>query len=125
MKKYAIGNEKISQINSIWKEFREIYNQIKKQQLNNSEVKFKTKQWLNQFTTIYDAKHITPYMHCFGNHLHEFIEMYDDVNNFNVEGLEKLNHMTHSHVFRATNRNKDYLKQIMCKRNRMEVSCCY
>jgi hypothetical protein len=39
--------------------------------------------------------------------------LYGDVNQFNVEGLEKLNHMTHGQVFRATNLNKDYLKQVI------------
>ena len=28
-------------------------------------------------------------MHCFGNHLHEFVEMYGGINKFNLEGLEK------------------------------------
>ena len=41
----------------------------------------------------------------------------------NVEGLEKLNHLTHSHVFRETNMHADYLTQILKKRNRIEVSC--
>ena len=124
LRKYAIGNQKIEKINDLWKSFYSIYNKIKQNQLNNFEEKAKTKEWLKAFTDIYDPKHITPYIHIFVNHVHGFIEKYTDVNQFNVEGLEKLNHMTHSQVFRATNRSVDYLKQIMRKRNRMELSCC-
>ena len=62
-------------------------------------------------------------MHCFGNHLHEFVEMYGGINKSNLEGLEKLNHLTHNHVFRATNMHADYLTQIIKKRNRIEVIC--
>ena len=51
-------------------------------------------------------------MHCFSNHLHEFVNLYDGVNKFNLEGLEKLNHLTHGHVFRATNLHDDFLTQI-------------
>ena len=67
-------------------------------------MKEKIKEWLKAFTDIYDPKHITPYIYIFVNHVHEFIEKYTDVNQFNVEDFEKLNHMTHSQVFRATNR---------------------
>jgi hypothetical protein len=51
------------------------------------------------------------------------VELYGDINQFNLEGLEKLNHMTHGQVFRATNLNKDYLKQVIRKRNRLEIFC--
>ena len=107
----------------MWKSFYSIYIKIKKKEINHDEVKKASKDWLKDFTNIYDTKHVTPYMHIFVNHVHEFMEKYDDVNRFNVEGLEKLNHMTHSQVFRGTNRSEDYLKQIMRKRNRMEVLC--
>lgn len=123
LKKYAKGNEKIKKINQLWLDFYSMYTQIKKKELKHLDVKTKTKDWLLAFAAIYDAKHITPNIHIFVNHVHEFIDKYSDVNQFNVEGLEKLNHMTHSQVFRATNNSADYLKQIMRKRNRMEVLC--
>ena len=85
-----------------------IYNRIKLKTITNEEIKKETKNWLLDFSENYAATHITPYMHCFGNHLHEFAKLYGDVNMFNVEGLEKLNHLTHSHVFRATNMHADY-----------------
>ena len=42
--------------------------------------------WLLDFSENYAATHVTTYMHCFGNLLHEFAELYGDVNMFNVEG---------------------------------------
>lgn len=123
LKKYAEGNEKFDKTEVLWKDFWKLFNQIKKSEITPNDIKKNTKKWLSDFTAIYDATHITPYMHCFANHLHEFVNLYGDVNRFNLEGLEKLNHLTHSHVFRATNRHTDYLKQIMRKRNRIEVSC--
>jgi hypothetical protein len=53
----------------------------------------------------------------------KFMKLYGEINQFNVEGLEKLNHMTHGQFFRATNSNKDYLKQVIRKRNRLEIFC--
>jgi hypothetical protein len=121
--KYAPENSKIADTDRLWKKFWSIYNKIKKKQLTSIEVKQVTKEWLVDFTNLYHTKHITPYIHCFANHIHEFVELYGDINQFNVEGLEKLNHMTHGQVFRATNLNKDYLKQVIRKRNRLEIFC--
>ena len=100
-----------------------IFNDIKSNQINTEDTKKKTKDWLLDFAKLYDVAHITPYMHCFSNHLHEFVEMYGGINQFNLEGLEKLNDLTHGHVFRATNMHADYLAQILRKRNRIEVIC--
>jgi hypothetical protein len=62
-------------------------------------------------------------MRCFGAHLHEFVDLYGGIDKFNLEGLKKLNHLTHSHVFRATNMHEDYLVRILKKRNHIEVIC--
>ena len=123
LKTYAPGNEKLAKTEILWKDFWKLFMNIKKSEISKDDLKKSTKKWLSDFTAIYDANHVTPYIHCFANHLHEFVELYGNVNQFNLEGLEKLNHLTHSHVFRSTNRHVDYLKQVMRKRNRIEVSC--
>ena len=123
LKVYSHNNEKIKKVDQLWKDFMEIINQVKKNEISSQTIKEKTNKWLLDFANIYDAKHITPYMHCFSNHLHEFVNFYDGVNKFNLEGLEKLNHLTHGHVFRATNLHDDYLAQILKKGNRIEVCC--
>jgi len=123
LKIYAPNNPKIVSVNQLWTDFMAIFTEIKKDVINKDIVKVKTKQWLISFSELYRASHITLYMHCFGNHLHEFIDLHGGVNQFNLEGLEKLNHLTHSHVCRATNMHSDYLTQILKKRNRIEVTC--
>ncbi len=40
------------------------------------------------------------------HHLHEFVELYGDVNLFNQQGLEKLNDQTTTQFFRGTNKKK-------------------
>ena len=123
LRTFAQDNVKVIKINELWKDFMLIFNRIKSEDISKEYIKTKTKAWLLSFSDLYDASHITPYMHCFGNHLHEFVDLYGAVNKFNLEGLEKLNHLTHSHVFRATNMHSNYLTQILKKRNRIEVSC--
>ena len=100
-----------------------IINQIKKNEIYSHIIRQKTKNWLCDFSNIYDATHISPYIYCFGNHLHEFVDLYGSVYNFNLEGSEKLNHLTHNHVFRASNMHNDYLTQILKKRTRKKVTC--
>ena len=45
-------------------------------------------------------------MHIFVAHLHEFKSINGAINSFNIQGLEKLNDLTTSQFFRATNRKK-------------------
>jgi hypothetical protein len=123
LKVYSPENQKLRMVNKLWIDFMTIFNKIKGNDANKDIIKNSTKQWLLSFSELYRASHITPYMHCFGNHIHEFIDLYGGVNQFNLEGLEKLNHLTHSHVFRSTNMHSDYLTQVLKKRNRLEVTC--
>ena len=60
-------------------------------------------------------------MHAFECHLHEFVQELGDINSFNQQGHEKLNDMTSVQYFRGTNRHKEYLDQILNKRNRLEL----
>ncbi len=82
---YAENNEKIKQTETIWKDFLKIFNQIKKKELSVEKIKNETIDWLLNFAKIYDASHITPYLHCFANHFHEFVESYGCVNQFNLK----------------------------------------
>ena len=123
LKVYSPENQKLRMVNKLWIDFMTIFNKIKGNDANKDIIKNSTKQWLLSFSELYRASHITPYMHCFGNHIHEFIDLYGGFNQFNLEGLEKLNHLTHSHVFRSTNMHSDYLTQVLKKRKRLEVTC--
>ena len=80
-----------------------------------------TKKWGQLFLRVYESKHVTPYIHIFITHLSQFVEQHKDVNSFNMQGLEKLNDLTTKQYFQATNKKeKEFLKQILNKRNRIE-----
>ena len=117
---YMIMKKK-EKIVTIWFQFWNIYNDVKENLLTPLEIKERTAFWLALFLQVYFAEKITPYIHAFVHHLHEFVELYGDVNLFNQQGLEKLNDQTTTQFFRGTNK-KEYLKQLLNKRNRMEVN---
>ncbi len=118
---FELANEhsNIENLNFIWTEFWSIYNSVKENSITAEILKEKTSHWTIIFLNVYHASHITPYMHAFKSHLHEFIQLHGDVNAFNLEGLEKLNDLTTTHFFRSTNK-KSFLKQLIEKRNRMD-----
>jgi hypothetical protein len=47
--------------------------------------------WFKLFRSYYHGDVVTPYIHIFVSHFHEFLELHGDLNLFNQEGLEKLN----------------------------------
>ena len=59
-------------------------------------------------------------MHLFSSHLSYFVKSFGDVDLFNIQGLEKLNDLTKSEFFRATNKTKYFCSQILTRRNRLE-----
>lgn len=66
---------------------------------------------------------VTPYIHTFVFHVPEFLENFQDVNIFNIQGLEKLNDFTTQNFHLSTNRNlsnMNYLKQLINKQNRID-----
>ena len=83
----------------------------------------KIKQWLNDYLRV--EKTITPYIHIFIIHMDEFLEKFENINHFSMQGLEKLNYISKIHYFRQSNRqfrkdNKFTLTMIQ-KINRLEV----
>ena len=120
LEEYGKEHEKIGTIKEIWKDFWKIYNDTRKNLLTADDVKQQTASWWNKFTSVYHKSQETPYIHLFVNHLHEFIEIHGDVNSYSQQGLEKLNDITTSQFFRSTNK-KGSLKQILEKRNRLEL----
>ena len=56
----------------------------------------KSKAWLQLYLTVYQSKHVTPYMHALVAHLHEFLQI-------TQQGLEKLNDVFTQQYFQSTN----------------------
>ena len=63
-----------------------------------------TKEFMQHFFSVYDNNIASPYMHIFVAHIHEFKKIHSIINAFNFQGLEKLNDLTTSQFFRATNK---------------------
>ena len=121
------GFKKLEKTKQVWLTFYDIYNSIKNHQMKSKEIKKATNDWLVKFLKIYPENNITPYIHAFVFHLHEFVKQYKVINYFNLEGVEKKNDLIKHQIFSATNRKKqslektDYLMQLMQKQNRIDV----
>ena len=113
-------HERFDDVVKIWEEFYEIVNLVKAVEMESSEVKDRTREWLRLYLSVYNKATVTPYMHAFVQHLHEFVFLYKDINAFNCQGLEKLNDITTAQFFSSTNRKQEALHQILKKRNRIE-----
>ena len=48
-------------------------------------------KWVELFCSIYQTKHVTPYIHALAMHVHEFLNLYGSLSKFSQQGLEKLN----------------------------------
>ena len=92
-----------------------------------------TKEFMQHFFSVYDNNIATPYMHIFVANIHEFKKIHSIINAFNCQGLEKLNDLTTSQFFRATNKktiktnesipldDRIWLRQILELRSRMDT----
>jgi hypothetical protein len=132
---------KVSDVDLLWQEFIQIYLSLTNNSFDKNILKISTSSWLERFVSIYQSVTVTPYMHIFAQHLHEMVELHGDISLFTMQGefsskeflfnqylyrvlydqgLEKLNDITTKHYFNSTNRNENFLEQLLNKRNRME-----
>ena len=96
--------------------FFTIIQDINKVDSNLDEISRKTKAWVNDFTSTYQAKDVTPYIHSFTRVLETIWQYY------NQQGLEKLNNLTTKQFQRLANHHDiQALLQILQKRNRIEL----
>jgi hypothetical protein len=117
--------ENVAKIDALWKGFYNLYISVKDNAFPESsrveQIKTSTKKWIDDFIRIHQSVNISPYMHTFGQHLWEMVSLHGDISRFTMQGLEKLNDLTTGHYFSSTNRNSNYLEQLLCKRNRTEA----
>ncbi len=66
---------------------------------------------MDDFTQIYQIKHITPYIHCMTHHLHESWTLFGNICFFSGQGIEKLNDMSTIRFFKSTNKKSDLLNK--------------
>jgi hypothetical protein len=108
-------------IQTLYKEFYSIYKSLKLNSNDVDELKVRTSGWLNIFTRVFIQKKVTPYMHAFAHHLHQFVALYPNLNDYNQEGHEKFNDIETTFYFKSTNKKETTLDQIIEKFNRLEL----
>ena len=113
--------EKSIQLQKLWTTFFELINYLNEPECNSVEFDCRTKTWVRLFTSLYQSKDVTPYMHAFAMHVSQFIDLHGNITMFTQQGLEKLNDLTTIHFQRSSNhRNTDALRQILEKWNHIE-----
>ena len=113
---------KREQLQNLWCTFFKLINKINEQNCDSVEIDIGTKSWVTSFISVYQSKDCTPYVHAFAMHTSEFIRLHGNIVSFTQQGLEKLNDVTTKQYQRATNHhNLSALKQILEKRNRIEI----
>ena len=111
-----------TKVQKLWSDFFNIINDINKEDSDYDDINMRTKAWVNDFTSIYQAKDVTPYIHSFAMHIPEFLKLYGNIATFNQQGLEKLNDITTKQFQRSTNHpDIQALQQILQKKNRIEL----
>ena len=111
-----------AEVQKLWTDFFSIYQTLRSTE-KIPHVSFQTRatNWVKLFKGVYQSKHITPYIHLFVNHISEFLSVHGTIAAFSQQGLEKLNDDVTKYYFRSTNhRDKECLKQIILKLNRLE-----
>ncbi|RHZ83410.1 hypothetical protein Glove_94g12 [Diversispora epigaea] len=109
--------ERACLINKLWRDFYQLYKNIKLKETNSIQFTNQAKQWLNLFLTpsqgvpntvnfkmgLYRPTDVMPYMHILVNHLSEFMERHRfSLSDFSCSPVEKKNHDQVSAFFRKT-----------------------
>ena len=112
-------------VQKLWDNLKAIYTILcLNKKLDENEITdFTTKvtSWLTLFTTVYQTRHVTPYMHVLVAHVPKFLKDIGSLAPYSQQGLEKLNDEITKDYFKSTNhRDHGALSQIMLKLNRLE-----
>ena len=112
---------KRNELKVLWDDFYELIKIIGKPECDIEDFELRSKDWIKLFTSIYQTKDVTPYMHALAMHVPEFMKLYGSILLFTQQGLEKLNDITTVHFQHSSNhREAEALKQLLEKRNRIE-----
>lgn len=50
-----------------------------------------SRKWVDRFTKVYPAKHVTPYIHAMCNNVGQFMKVHGGILPFTQQGMEKMN----------------------------------
>ena len=114
--------EKKHELQLLWSEFFNLISILGKSECDVDEFQERAKEWVKLFTSLYQTKDVTPYMHAFTMHVPEFIRLHGNITMFTQQGLEKLNDLTTKYFQRGTNHHEEEaLRQILERINRIET----
>ena len=85
-----------------------------------SEFESRARQWGEDFVSVYQRKHATPYIHALMNHVGEFLKIHGSILPFTQQGLEKNDVLTKSYFRLSNHQGEVALRQILEKQNRIE-----
>ena len=95
----------IHAIQLLWKQFKILYDKLHSSFRSAVQFEEDTKEWVKDFTKIYQTKHVTPYMHILAMHVPEFLKCNGNLITFTQQGLEKYNDQMTIDFARNTNHN--------------------
>ena len=75
----------VDAIQLLWKKFKSLYDMLHGEAISFSgAVRFEeeARKWVNDFTKIYQTKHVTPHMHILALHVPEFLKCYGNLITF-------------------------------------------
>ena len=106
----------------LWSEFYNLINKLKKPDCDSEEFEERAKAWVRLFTSLYQTKDVTPYIHAFAMHIPEFLRLHGNITMFTQQGLEKLNDLSTKYFQRGSNHREDEaLRQMLERMNRLET----
>ncbi|CAF1266255.1 unnamed protein product [Didymodactylos carnosus] len=113
--------EKAKKISQLIKDFFDILDQCKistalLEQEHVFNLKQRCEQWGLDYARLFGVDQITPYIHVFSSHLHEFYDRFNNLNTFSLQGVERLNELLTRDYFGGSNRKGEFFKQMIWKR---------
>ena len=90
-------------VQKLWSNFLSMYKTLDQSTDKIPADSFETKatNWLRLFTTVYQTRHVTPYMHLLTSHIAEFLDIHGTIVLFSQQGLEKMNDDVTKFYFRV------------------------
>lgn len=116
----------VDAIQGLWKSFQHLHKLLQSKSVSDADADrfgVHAKQWVTEFTAVYQTKNVTPYIHLMAMHVPEFLKKYKNLIQFTQQGMEKLNNQTSIDFARSINHNYrslEALTQLMEKKNRIE-----
>ena len=108
-------------VQKLWMDFKVLYDKTSDAHTDPLSFKVEAKSWITMYLSVYQTKHVTPYIHAFVMHVWEFLQLYGSLEAFSQQALEKLNDLTTLRYLCSTNhKEQEALQQLLQKHNRLE-----